>query len=803
MNVGGIFLSGGGSRGARGASGPQGPKGDQGPQGEPGPVGPKGAPGTGGSGGGGTIRWRGPWDKKTYYLEGDVVAFQGSSYICVSANEGMLPTIRKYWNLVAMRGAAGSGGGGGGTTASTVALALPSDVFDVGPPVTGSGTLTGTFKDQSPQQVFCGPAFGNPSGPPGFRYLEVNDMPPDIAYTSSPNTFTQTNTFSTTTIFGGDVTTPSNTNLNLLPGNSPSGTAGNVNITGGFAFGGSGGSVNITGGDSDDIASMAGGDITITAGHSWQSNAGAVFINGGSAPDGSEGGSIVLTPGTGQDADGSIILNGFVSVSGSFFLPAKAANTIYAGPTSGGANSPDFRTMVTNDIPDHTVTYVKVQNVSATDKLLGRSTAGAGTVEEIACTSAGRALIDDADAATQRTTLGLGTMATQNANAVAITGGSATLTSKILVALGQSVSSTYELANFSTDNNTNSGTRLTISGVVGGGTVNEITMGALSGAGTGRSIRFSTGFIAGGGSESNPGIMSVLAGASSSQVALMVKAGSGQTGDLFQIKTGTPPLINITSTGLVMNFASGFVMNWTASSTDSSTGTKDVGLARDGAGVLRVTDGSTLSGIMRALEFRFTAKTNDPTSGKADGDLWWNSSDNQLRTSHPLAASNLVLSPYTSITNSNAATASTTATVDFDANSQFTFPASVFKTGQIYRVKVIGRHTWNSGTLKIEMNLGGQVCACTVTPVNTSGTATWTGEFYIQVNATGAGASFSLYGTVATDQVAPRNTSSAASITTTASNLMKFSATFSVSDPAHSVSIKFVNVELVGNATNT
>lgn len=52
------------------------------------------------------------------------------------------------------------------------------------------------------------------------------------------------------------------------------------------------------------------------------------------------------------------------------------------------------------------VTYAKMQNVSATDKLLGRSTAGAGDVEEIACTAAGRAILDDADAAAQRTTLG-------------------------------------------------------------------------------------------------------------------------------------------------------------------------------------------------------------------------------------------------------------------------------------------------------------------------------------------------------------------------------------------------------------
>jgi hypothetical protein len=49
---------------------------------------------------------------------------------------------------------------------------------------------------------------------------------------------------------------------------------------------------------------------------------------------------------------------------------------------------------------EHTLTL-------ATDRLLGRATAGAGAVEEITCTAAGRNLIDDADAAAQRTTLGL------------------------------------------------------------------------------------------------------------------------------------------------------------------------------------------------------------------------------------------------------------------------------------------------------------------------------------------------------------------------------------------------------------
>jgi hypothetical protein len=69
----------------------------------------------------------------------------------------------------------------------------------------------------------------------------------------------------------------------------------------------------------------------------------------------------------------------------------------------------------TTELAADAVTYAKIQNVSATDKLLGRSTAGAGDVEEITCTAAGRALLDDADATAQRATLGLGTLATQDA----------------------------------------------------------------------------------------------------------------------------------------------------------------------------------------------------------------------------------------------------------------------------------------------------------------------------------------------------------------------------------------------------
>jgi hypothetical protein len=98
--------------------------------------------------------------------------------------------------------------------------------------------------------------------------------------------------------------------------------------------------------------------------------------------------------------------------------------------------------VVTVDIASSAVTYAKIQNVSA-DRLLGRSTAGAGVVEEITCTAFGRSLLDDDSASAARTTLGLGTIATAaSGDYLPIGGGTLTGTATISAAAGATLNLT-------------------------------------------------------------------------------------------------------------------------------------------------------------------------------------------------------------------------------------------------------------------------------------------------------------------------------------------------------------------------
>ena len=108
-----------GSAGPAGAQGLSGTPGEQGLAGSTGATGPQGPAGSAGSGTG--LNYQGTYSSTTNYAVGDVVVFQGSSYLSIIAsNHGNTPGLYPAdWGLLA---AAGANGGGGSNGSPTVAV---------------------------------------------------------------------------------------------------------------------------------------------------------------------------------------------------------------------------------------------------------------------------------------------------------------------------------------------------------------------------------------------------------------------------------------------------------------------------------------------------------------------------------------------------------------------------------------------------------------------------------------------------------------------------------------------------------
>ena len=101
----------------------------------------------------------------------------------------------------------------------------------------------------------------------------------------------------------------------------------------------------------------------------------------------------------------------YSSLTGQPSLFSGAYNDLTGKPTLGSLSA--LSTILTTNVTDAQITYAKIQNVSNTDKILGRLSPGPGPAEEIPCTSVARTLLAQTTQALMRSTgLGLGTAST-------------------------------------------------------------------------------------------------------------------------------------------------------------------------------------------------------------------------------------------------------------------------------------------------------------------------------------------------------------------------------------------------------
>ena len=66
------------------------------------------------------FNWKGTYNAGTTYAIDDVVAYNGSSYVCIQATTGNLPTVTAYWDTMSSAGTNGTNGSDGTDLSTTL-----------------------------------------------------------------------------------------------------------------------------------------------------------------------------------------------------------------------------------------------------------------------------------------------------------------------------------------------------------------------------------------------------------------------------------------------------------------------------------------------------------------------------------------------------------------------------------------------------------------------------------------------------------------------------------------------------------
>lgn len=273
-------------------------------------------------------------------------------------------TTTGWWTIGKILTAAGSG------TVTSVAQTVPAELSVAGSPVTTTGTLALTWASGSGSK-FIGTPAGGGAGAYAGRALVAGDIP----------TIAQSQVTSLTSDLAGKAPNTPDFLVKTADGGLTAErvVTDSTSITGNWA---------VAGQVALERAALT-GDVTAAA------NGNATTIAADAVTDGKLRDSTALT-----------VIGRSANSTGD---PADISATAASGAVLRESGSVlGFGTVATAGLAADAVTYAKMQNVSAGDKMLGRIS-GSGDVEEIAVTAAGRAILDDATAADQLTTLGIPT----------------------------------------------------------------------------------------------------------------------------------------------------------------------------------------------------------------------------------------------------------------------------------------------------------------------------------------------------------------------------------------------------------
>lgn len=278
-----------------------------------------------------------------------------------------------------------STGGGGSGTVTSVGFTAPGIFTVSGSPVTTSGTIALGLAPEPANTVFAGPTTGGPATPT-FRPLVVGDIPA-LPYALDSFVIMQTPLgTSPTASSASDTLTWANTDGRItITGNSLTKTI-TLNTTGLQPTG------NYITALTGDVTASGPGSVVATLA-TVNSNVGSftnasITVNGKGLVTAASSGT---APVTSVSASAPLQSSGGTTPTISF--PNETANTVLAGPTTGGAAQPTFRAIVQADLPGATVVtktanYTLVAGDRGT-RLLANTNGGAFTLTLLSAATAG------------------------------------------------------------------------------------------------------------------------------------------------------------------------------------------------------------------------------------------------------------------------------------------------------------------------------------------------------------------------------------------------------------------------------